>query len=394
MKLKWLITSALALSTLFAASAFAADGSGFTDVDFSTEQGQAIEKMYDAGYLAGYNDGSFKPDATITRAELTRVFNQVFKYELDEEKANTIANFNDVEESAWYYNDVRIAQSNGYINGFEDNTFRPQDNFTRQQTCVVLALAAGIENNIADIIISDEVSPWAEAYVKATIADGAFKLENENTFRATVNITRGEVCQALAKYVTIEESSTAATTNSESKETTTKIGTDSKTETTTKVALSGSSGSSGSNGSSGSDGSYTVTTVTTTEATTETTTETTTKATTTETSTETTTETTTIVIELNAAQRNALDNVIRDTENKLVYRVDTDAQLEVVYYILDAMKTYRDDPSFDVSSAISEAKGMYNTLSAEEKSQFYQAAMLSYNMSDVGLLREIFGPLL
>lgn len=391
MKLKWLITSLIAFSTLFATSAFAAESKGFTDVDFSTEQGQAIEKMYKAGYLAGYNDGSFKPDATITRAELTRVFNQVFNYRLDEEKAAEMDDFTDIEKGVWYYNDVKIAQSNGYINGFNDNTFRPQDNFTRQQTCVVLALAAGLESNVSDITISDEVSPWAEAYVKAAVADGAFKLEEGNTFRATLNITRGEVCQALAKYVAEEEASTEATTKTTTNVTTDKTEntTTAKSETTTKKSPGTSGGSSGSSGSSGSGSSDNKTTTVATEATTETTT----KATTT-TTTEASTETTTLVIELNDAQLNALDNVIYDTENKLIYRVDTDAQLEVVNYVLDAMKAYRADSSFDVSSAIREAKGMYYQLSAEERAQFKQAAMLSYNLSDVGLLREIFGELL
>ncbi len=390
MKLKLLITFVLTFTALFTATAFAAENKGFTDVDFSTEQGQAIEKMYNAGYLAGYNDGSFKPDATITRAELTRVFNQVFKYELDEEKAAEMPDFNDIEKGVWYYNDVKIAQSNGYINGFEDNTFRPQDNFTRQQTCVVLALAAGLENNISDITISDEVSPWAETYVKAALADGAFKLEEGNAFRGTVNITRGEVCQALAKYVVAEENSTETTTKDSAITTTQKAEatTSAKTETTTKKSTSTSGGSGGSSGSgsSGSSGSHTVTSTTTT-----TTTTTTTEATTTV---EPTTETTTLVIELNDAQLKALDNVIYDTENKLIYRVDTDAQIEVVNYVLDAMKSYRADSSFDVSSAIGEAKTMYYQLSSEEKNQFKQAVMLSYNMSDVGLLQEIFGALL
>lgn len=385
MKLKWLITSVLTFTVAFAASAFAAESKGFTDVDFSTEQGQAIEKMYDAGYLAGYSDGSFKPNATITRAELTRVFNQVFKYELNEEKAAEMSDFTDVEKGVWYYNDVKIAQSNGYINGFEDNTFRPQDNFTRQQTCVVLALAAGLDNNISDITINDEVSPWAEAYVKAAIADGAFKLENGNTFRGTVNITRGEVCQALAKYVAVEETTTEATTKEETQTTTKKAETTTtKTEATTKKTTGTSGGSSGSSGSSGTGSSENKTT-TTTEAATETTTK--------EITTEAPTETTTEVIVLNDKQLQALDNVINDTENKFIYRVDTPAQIEVVNYILEAMKAYRADPSYDVATAIGEAKQMYYKLSAEERAQFKNAAMLSYNMSDVGLLQEIFSGL-
>lgn len=389
MKLKLIISAALTFSTLFVTTAIAADNKGFTDVDFSTEQGQAIEKMYNAGYLAGYNDGSFKPNSTITRAELTRVFNQVFKYELNEEKAVSMTDFSDVEKGAWYYNDVKIAQSNGYINGFNDNTFRPQNNFTREQTCVVLALAANLKSPSNDITINDEVSPWAETYVKASIADSAFKLENNNNFRATVNITRGEVCQALAKYVDIKnntttETSTETTTNSLTTAKTDAASNSSNETTTSKTNTSGN-GSSGSTGSSGVDNKTTTTTETTTEATTKATT--TTNTTTTETTTETTTAS---VITLSDEQMKALNNVISDTEEILIYKVKTQNEVDVANYVLNAMISYREDNTFDITSAISEAKNMYYSLSSTERDDFKHCLMTSYNMSDVGKLKEVF----
>ena len=401
MKLKWMVVLTLAASTLFAGVAYAAED-GFSDVDFSTEQGQAIEKMYSVGYLKGYNDGTFKPDATITRAELTRVFNQVFKYELNEEKAATMEDFSDVEQGAWYYNDVRIAQTNGYINGFNDGTFRPQDNFTRQQTCVTLALAAGLQNTAQEITISDEVSPWAENYVKAAIADGAFELEEGNTFRATANITRGEVCEALAKYVVIEtevvtDEQGEAVTNSEGETATATTVSVSKPNSSSNGGSSGGGSSSGgSTGGSSSGGSTGTTTAT--EATTETTTSATTTdtTTTTEATTETTTEDTTddVEIVLGEEEITALKNVISDTRNILMYRVRTDAEKEIVQYILESMESYLADNSFDVTSAIGEAKNMYYDLSEEEKTDFRNCVMTSYDMMDVTLLQEVFAPLL
>ena len=401
MKLKWMVVLTLAASTLFAGVAYAAED-GFSDVDFSTEQGQAIEKMYSVGYLKGYNDGTFKPDATITRAELTRVFNQVFKYELNEEKAATMEDFSDVEQGAWYYNDVRIAQTNGYINGFNDGTFRPQDNFTRQQTCVTLALAAGLQNTAQEITISDEVSPWAENYVKAAIADGAFELEEGNTFRATANITRGEVCEALAKYVVIEtevvtDEQGEAVTNSEGEtETATTVSVSKPNSSSNGGSSGGGSSSGGSSGGSSSGGSTGTTTAT--EATTETTTSATTTdtTTTTEATTETTTEDTTddVEIVLGEEEITALKNVISDTRNILMYRVRTDAEKEIVQYILESMESYLADNSFDVTSAIGEAKNMYYDLSEEEKTDFRNCVMTCYDMMDVTLLQEVFAPLL
>ena len=406
MKLKWMAVLTLAASTLFAGTAFAAED-GFSDVDFSTEQGQAIEKMYSVGDLKGYNDGTFKPDATITRAELTRVFNQVFKYELNEEKAATTADFTDVDKNAWYYNDVRIAQTNGYINGFNDGTFRPQDNFTRQQTCVTLALAAGLQNTTQEIAISDEVSPWAETYVKAAIADGAFELEEGNTFRATANITRGEVCEALAKYVVIEtevvtDEQGEAVTNAEGEtETATTVSVNKSNSGSSGGSSSGSSSSGGSSGGSSSGGNTGTTTAT--EATTEATTSaaiTDTTTATTETTTEATTEETTESepdisdIVLSDEEIAALKNVINDTKYTLMYMVRTDAEKEVAQYVLNAMENYLADNSYDVTSAVEEAKSMYYALSSEEREDFKNCLYASYNAMDIAALQKVFAPFL
>ena len=404
MNLKRILAGALAVACVSSVNVFAADTTsktGFSDVNEITAEGQAIVKMYEAGYIKGYEDGTFKPDGNITRAELTRVFNQVFGYKADEEKLKTVKNFADNNENdAWYYNDVRIAQSNGYINGFGDNTFRPKDNFTRQQTCVVLAQAAKLPTEVKDDIkITDEISQWAESYVKRAISAGAFSLEKNETFRATDNITRGEVCLALAKYIGTNnsETTTEVTTKTEvvtnaKGETVTETTTTDSTETTTKkTSSSGGGGGSSSGGSSsgGSSSTGTTATTTTTTATTEATTETTTSKV------ETTTETTTTAtIELTAKEQKALKNIIRDTKSYLIPYCSTAEQKEVAQYILSAMEAYYADPSYDVLSDISTAKQMYYSLSADERKEFQSNCLSSLSLSDIETLKPIFEPFL
>lgn len=402
MKLKRILAGALAVACVSSVNVFAADATsktGFSDVNESTAEGQAIVKMYEAGYIKGYEDGTFKPDGNITRAELTRVFNQVFGYKADEEKLKSVKNFADNNENdAWYYNDVRIAQSNGYINGFGDNTFRPKDNFTRQQTCVVLAQVAKLSTEVKDDIkISDEVPPWAESYVKRAISAGAFSLEKNDTFRATDNITRGEVCLALAKYIGTNnsENSTEVTTKTEvvtnaNGETVTETTTTDATETTTKNTSSSGGGGSSSGGSSSGGSSSTVTTTTTTATTT---TEATTEATTAKV--ETTTETTTTAtIELSAKEQKALKNIIRDTKSYLIPYCSTAEQKEVAQYILNAMESYYADPTYDVLSDISTAKQMYYGLSSDERKEFQSNCLSSLSLSDIETLKPIFEPFL
>ena len=399
MNLKRILAGALAVACVSSVNVFAADTTsktGFSDVNESTAEGQAIVKMYEAGYIKGYEDGTFKPDGNITRAELTRIFNQVFGYKADEEKLKTVKNFADNNENdAWYYNDVRIAQSNGYINGFGDNTFRPKDNFTRQQTCVVLAQAAKLPTEVKDDIkITDEVSQWAESYVKRAISAGAFSLEKNETFRATDNITRGEVCLALAKYIGTNNSETSTEVTTKTEVVTNAKG-ETVTETTTKnTSSSGGGGGSSSGGSSSGGSSSTGTTsTTTTEATTETTTSGKTETTTSKV--ETTTETTTTAtIELTAKEQKALKNIIRDTESYLIPYCSTAEQKEVAQYILSAMEAYYADPSYDVLSDISTAKQMYYSLSADERKEFQSNCLSSLSLSDIETLKPIFEPFL
>ena len=403
MKLKRILAGALAVACVSSINVFAADTAsktGFSDVNESTAEGQAIVKMYEAGYIKGYEDGTFKPNGNITRAELTRVFNQVFGYKADEEKLKSVKNFVDNNENdAWYYNDVRIAQSNGYISGFGDNTFRPKDNFTRQQTCVVLAQAAKLPTEVKDDIkINDEVAQWAESYVKRAISAGAFSLEKNDTFRATDNITRGEVCLALAKYIGTNnsENTTEVTTKTEvvtnaNGETVTETTTTEATETTTKNTSSSGGGGGSSSGGSSSGGSSSNTTTTTTTATT--TTEATTETTTSKV--ETTTEaTTTEAITLNDSQMKALKNIIRDTKSYLIPYCSTAEQKEVAQYILSAMESYYADPSYDVLSDISTAKQMYYGLSSDERKEFQSNCLSSLSLSDIEVLKPIFEPFL
>lgn len=400
MKMKFIAAVVIAFGALLSTTALAADStSPFKDVDLSTEEGQAIEKMYNAGYLKGYNDGTFKPEATITRAELTRVFNQVFKYELDEEKAGTTPDFADIQKNAWYYNDVRIAQTNGYINGFNDNTFRPQNNFTREQTCVVISLAAKLEKKEIKPEILDAVSPWAEQYVDDVINNGVMPLE-AGKFRAKENITRGEVCKALVKYVSAGntgEVTTASQTGTDKSTETSTENTDNSSSGGSSGSGSGSSGGStgNSNGSTGNSNSNTGNSNGNGSSTSQSTTSTTTEATTAEPTTETTTqEQSSGNIELNDSQKSALARVISATRHSLRYAVKTEAEVDLVKNILQAMLDYQADSNFDITSAIYDAKAIYNDLSAEEKADFKDCAMRAYNLSDIEELRNVFEPLI
>ena len=168
----------------------------FTDVDANTTRGAAIYKMANAGILVGDGNGIFRPNDPITRGELTKIVNMIFGY-----TEKDTATFTDVNDSHWYKDNVLIAQKAGYIKGYEDGTFRGDNYITREETCTILTRVADVPDLGYHPVISDPVSDWALPYVEQVIGSFFMTLEEGNKFRATENITRAEFCEAFAKFV-------------------------------------------------------------------------------------------------------------------------------------------------------------------------------------------------
>ncbi|MBR4030644.1 MAG: S-layer homology domain-containing protein [Clostridia bacterium] len=169
----------------------------FTDVDETTTRGAAIYKLVKSGVLVGYPDGTFRPDAEITRAELCKVVNLIFGYtEIDEGDLG----FSDVKADDWFYQYVLAAKKAGYVKGYEDGTFRPENKITREETATILTRVANVYDLGITIKITDPVSDWAMPYVQMVLSNFLMPIEEGDTFRATENATRAEFCEAFSTF--------------------------------------------------------------------------------------------------------------------------------------------------------------------------------------------------
>lgn len=175
----------------------------YPDVNNDTIAGQAIVKMTEAGVVGGYEDGTFRPEGSLTRAEFVKIVNGVFHYG----KTDTMIPMFDDTANHWAEGQIIIAQQAGYIGGVGyiegvgNHCFAPDATITREQVAVILSRILKLENIFhMQLTVQDEVSDWAKADVEKAILCGVFALEDNNTFRATQPITRAEVCQALAPY--------------------------------------------------------------------------------------------------------------------------------------------------------------------------------------------------
>ena len=154
-----------------------------------------IEKWETKGLIAGYEDGTFRPDQPITRAEFVSLVNRYLGYTA----AKTIS-FSDVSAGDWYANQVAIAVNAGYVGGFEDNTFRPGDNITRAQTASIIARLTGLSNNAAEsykFADAHRNPEWAKGAIGAVAAKGYMIGDEKNNFDAPDPLTRAEAVAIL-----------------------------------------------------------------------------------------------------------------------------------------------------------------------------------------------------
>ena len=98
----------------------------YTDVTESSAYYEAVESLSKLGIVTGYEDGTYKPEETVTRAEMAALIARIQGYE-ETAKANANTVFTDVPSTYWASGYVAQANGQGIINGYGDGTFGPDD---------------------------------------------------------------------------------------------------------------------------------------------------------------------------------------------------------------------------------------------------------------------------
>lgn len=132
----------------------------FTDIDGAEHQREiATLAVYDL--IAGYGDGTFRPDSTVTRAEFAAMIAAALDL-----NAGTTASFKDVSKDAWYFGPVSAMASMGFLAGYEDSTFRPDSTISYQEMVTVLSSVAAWCNLDAAELKTKELSAgqWGTYY--------------------------------------------------------------------------------------------------------------------------------------------------------------------------------------------------------------------------------------
>ena len=166
-----------------------------------------LQKFIDEGYLSGYGNDVYKPNSSITRAEMATIVDKMEGYQ---DKAD-ISQYKDVSSTSWYYDSVAKIVGADIMVGTGKNTWSPQGNVTREQLCVIVCKLEGLDvdtdSSAAELRKkldsmgykdADQVSGWAVPYVAAAVENGYLSGYPDQTLRSYRAITRAEAVTMLS----------------------------------------------------------------------------------------------------------------------------------------------------------------------------------------------------
>lgn len=158
-----------------------------------------IKDLVTRGAIKGYPDGTFQPDATITRAEFTTVVVKAFNLTNSNGKV-----FTDTS-GHWAKDYIATATATGIVSGYNDNIFGPNDPVTREQMAAMVVKAANLtpaaaENQFKD---SSSIADWAREAVATAVKHQIIKGYPDNTFKPGGKATRAEAVAVIVNALNL-----------------------------------------------------------------------------------------------------------------------------------------------------------------------------------------------
>lgn len=158
-----------------------------------------ITQWQSKGLIQGYEDGTFKPGNTITRAEFVTLMNNAKGF-----WSEGSINFSDVKNGSWFYSAVARAVAAGYVKGYSDGSFKPNNTITRAEATVMIANTAKLSANEAGAYRFTDIGSipaWARGSVGAVVAAGYMTGYPDGSFDANASISRAEAVSSLNRML-------------------------------------------------------------------------------------------------------------------------------------------------------------------------------------------------
>lgn len=182
--------------------------------EYSDVQGHwgeaAIDRWTQAGVAVGREEGTFAPDAPMTRGEAAQVLANLLRLK----KEANISQYGDMDPSSSYYTAMAQCVAAGIFNGTSDTTMSPDSELTREQLFAIFARALGVQPVSSSSVIfadSDKVSDWALGYINALAELGAVRGVGNSELQPQADINRASVMSLLDQTISVYADTNGAT---------------------------------------------------------------------------------------------------------------------------------------------------------------------------------------
>lgn len=197
------------------APSFAQSGTSFSDVSSSYWARDFISELSSRNIIAGFPDGSFKPDAPVTRAQFAAMLRKANENAFKKGAIRNGTSFVDVSSSYWANSAIQTAYTTGFLTGYPGSIFRPEQNIPREQVLTALSSGLNYTSTVASSTVlgyyndSSSISNFArDPVAAATVNRIVVNYPNLTTLNPVRNATRAEVAaflyQALVKEGTAQ----------------------------------------------------------------------------------------------------------------------------------------------------------------------------------------------
>ncbi|WP_153978961.1 glycoside hydrolase family 3 N-terminal domain-containing protein [Paenibacillus xylanilyticus] len=175
----------------------------FNDLQYSKWAEDGIEYMAKRGTVAGYGDGKFKPAGLVTRAQaVTFLVRELYPEQLEKPAEGTT--YSDVPKTHAFTKEIAIASKNGLASGFPDGSFRPDAPLSRAETAAFLTRAYSLSEGKQTANWSDTESHWAAAPILVMSSNSLVGGYSDGTYRPNQTVTRAEYAVFMSRLIQFE----------------------------------------------------------------------------------------------------------------------------------------------------------------------------------------------
>ena len=168
-------------------------------VEKPVKVGPQLNRDDHVAYIMGYPDGTVQPEGEITRAEACTIFFRLLTESSRDYYFSKVNDYTDVARGDWFNNAISTLSNAGIVTGYNDGTFRPNQPITRGEMAKIIANFANLKNG--GKTFTDLAGHWSKSYVELAAGNGWIAGYPDGSFRPDQKITRAETVTMINRVL-------------------------------------------------------------------------------------------------------------------------------------------------------------------------------------------------